>query len=66
MQQASLRRFFCMDINNFKDYLTVRQISTTSYTKIKLVSRAFSPAEIDIPIIQSTEEKAQMLNEEYR
>ena len=55
-----------MDINHVKDYLTGRGISTSSYTKIELVARAFSASEMDIPIIQSTEEQAQMLNEEYR
>ena len=58
--------FFCMDINHLKDYLTVRGISTSSYTKIELVARAFLAAEMDIPIRQSTEEQAQKLNEEYR
>ena len=58
--------FFCMDINHLKDYLSIRGISTSSYTKIELVARAFSAAEMDIPIIQSTEEQAQMLNEECR
>ena len=43
--------FFCMDINHLKDYLTVRGISTSSYTKIELVARAFSASEMDIPII---------------
>ena len=57
---------FCMDINHLKDYVTVRGISISSYRKIELVARAFSKSEMDIPIIQSTEEQAQMLNEEYR
>ena len=56
--------FFCMDINHLKDYLTVRGISTSNYTKIELVARAFSAAEMDIPIIQMTEEQARKL--EYR
>ena len=34
--------FICMDINHLKDYLTVRGISISSYTKIELVARAFS------------------------
>ena len=55
-----------MDIDHLKDYLTGRGISTSSYTKSELVARAFSAAEIDILVIQSTEEQAQMLNEEYR
>ena len=58
--------FFYMDINHLKDYLTVRGIPTSSYTKIELVARALSATEIDIAIIQSTEEQAQILNEEYR
>ena len=66
MQQGNLQRLFCMDINHLKDYLTVRGISTSSYTKIELVVRAFSASEMDIPIIQSTEEQAQMLIEGYR
>ena len=41
--------FFCMDINHLKDYLT----------KIELVARAFSASEMDIPIIQSTEEQVE-------
>ena len=57
---------FCMDINHLKHYLTVRGISTSSYTKIELVARAFSAAEMDIPVIHSTEKEAQMLNEEDR
>ena len=47
-----------MDINHLKDYLTVRGISTSSYTKTGLVARGFSAVEMDIPIIQSTEEQA--------
>ena len=58
--------FFFMDINHLKNYLTVRGISTSYYAKIELVARAFSAAEMNIPIIQSTEEQAQMLNKEYR
>ena len=55
-----------MDINHLKDYLTVKEILTSSYTEIELAARVFSPSEMDIPIIQSTEKQAQMLNEEYR
>ena len=55
-----------MDINHLRNYLTVRGISTSSYTKIELVARAFSASEMDIPIIRSTEKQGQMLNEEYR
>ena len=58
--------FFCLGINHLKDYLTIRGISTSSYTKIELVARSFSASELDIPIIQSTKEQAQILNEEYR
>ena len=54
-----------MDINHLKDYLTVREISTSSYTKTGLVARGFSAVEMDIPIVQSTEEQAQTLNEKY-
>ena len=64
--KRTYKDFFCIDINHLKDYLTVRGISTSCYTKIELVARAFSASEMDIPIIQSTEVQAQMLNEEYR
>ena len=58
--------FVCMDINYLKHCLIVTGISTSSYTKIELVARTFSATDIDIPIIQSTNEQAQMINEEYR
>ena len=47
-----------MDINHLKDYVTVRGISSSSFTKTELVAREVSAVEMDIPIIQSTEEQA--------
>ena len=50
--------FFWMDVNHLKDYLTVRGISTSSYTNIELVARPFLVAAMDIPIIQLNQEQA--------
>ena len=47
-----------MDVNHLKDYLTVRGISTSSYTNIELVARPFLVTAMDIPIIQLNQEQA--------
>ena len=54
-----------MNVNNSKDYLTVRGISVSGYNKIKLVARAYSTAEMDIPIILSSADLTKNLREEY-
>ena len=54
-----------MNVNNSKDYLTVRGISVSGYNKIELVARAYSTAEMDIPIILSSADLTKNLREEY-
>ena len=54
-----------MNVNNLKDYLTVRGISVSGYNKIKLVARAYSATEMDLPIILSSADLTKKL-EEYR
>ena len=46
--------FLSMNVNNVKDYLTVRGISVSGYNKIELVALAYSTAEMDLPIILSS------------
>ena len=55
-----------MSRNQLKDYLNVRGISTSGYSKIEMVTRAFSAAEMDLPIIMSSEEQACILQNEYQ
>ena len=57
--------FLSMNANNLKDYLTVRGISVSGYNKIKLVGRAYSTAEMDLPIILSSADVTKNLEEEY-
>ena len=54
-----------MNVNNVKDYLTVRGISVSGYNKIELVARAYSATEMDLPIILSSADLTKKL-EEYR
>ena len=54
-----------MNVNNLKDYLTVRGISVSGYNKIELVARAYSATEMDLPIILSSADLTKKL-EEYR
>ena len=46
--------FLSMNVNNLKDYLTVRSISVSGYNKIELVERAYSTTEMDLLIILSS------------
>ena len=57
--------FRSMNVNNLKDYLTVRGISVSGYNKIELVARAYSATEMDLPIILSSADLTDNLKEEY-
>ena len=57
--------FLSMNVNNSKDYLTVRGISVSGYNKIELVAQAYSTPEMDIPIILSSADLTKNLREEY-
>ena len=57
--------FLLMNVNNVKDYLTVRGISVSGYNKIELVVRSYSTTEMDLPIILSSADLPKKL-EEYR
>ena len=57
--------FLSMNVNNLKDYLTVRSVSVSGYYKIELVARAYSAAEMDLPIILSSADLTKNLKEEY-
>ena len=54
-----------MNVNNLKDYLIVRAISVCGYNKIELVARAYSTAEMDLPIILPSANLTKNLEEEY-
>ena len=55
--------FLPMNVNNLKDYLTVRGISVSGYNKIELVAQAYSAAEMDLPIILSSADLTKNLEE---
>ena len=57
--------FLSINVNNLKDYLIVRGISVSGYNKTELVARAYSAAEIDLPIILSSADLTKNLEEEY-
>ena len=57
--------FLLMNVNNFKDFLTIRGISVSGYNKIELVAQAYSAAETDLPIIFSSANLTKNLEEEY-
>ena len=57
--------FLSMNVNNVKDYLTVRGISASGYNKIELVARAYCAAEMDLPMILSSADLTKNLEEEY-
>ena len=57
--------FLSMNVNNLKDYLTVRGISVSGYNKTELVARAYSAAEMDPPIILSSADLTKNLEEKY-
>ena len=55
-----------MEVNNLQDFLSVRGISVSGYKKVELVAMAFSAAEMDLPIVLTSEEQTKLLKEEYR
>ena len=58
--------FLNMGVNNLQDYLTIRGISVSGYRKAELVARAFSAAEMGLPIVLTSEEQTKLLKEDYR
>ena len=57
--------FLDMGVNSLKDFLTVRGVSVSNYTKVELVARAFSAAGMGLPIVMSSEDQAKLLQQEY-
>ena len=53
-----------MNVNYLKDYLTVIGISVIGYNKIELVARAYSAAEMELPITLSSADLTKNLEEE--
>eukprot|EP00795_Rhopilema_esculentum_P009831 gene9831-18406_t len=58
--------FLDMGVNSSKDFLTVRGVSVSNYTEVELVARAFSAAEMGLPIVMSSEDQAKLLQQEYK
>ena len=54
-----------MNVNNLNYYLAVRGISVSGYNNIELVARAYSAAEMDLPIIVSSADLTKNLEGEY-
>ena len=58
----SYQDFLEMGVNQLKEYLSMRGISVSGYSKVELVARAFSAVEMDIPVLLSNEEKVMRLD----
>lgn len=65
MATSSYENFLNMTVQSLQDYLTVRGISVSGYKKAELVARAFSAAEMKLPIVMSCEEQAEVLKKDY-
>ena len=65
MASSYYERFFNMNVQALQDYLTVRGISVSGYKKAELIARAFSAAEMDLPIIMSCDEQTKVLKNDY-
>ena len=57
--------FLSMNVNNLKDYLTVRGISVSGHNKMELVALAYSAAEMDLLIILPSADLTKNLEEKY-
>ena len=53
-----------LGVNTLVDFLAVRGLKTSG-KKVELVARAFSAVELNLPIVQSSEEQQAKINKEY-
>ena len=65
MSLSKLEDFMGLGAHTLTNFLTVRGLKTTG-KKAELVARAFSLVELNLPIIQSTEQQQVLLKDEYR
>ena len=61
----SYQDFLEMGVNQLKEYLSMRGISVSGYSKVELVARDFSAAEMNLPVLRSNEEKVRRLDADY-
>ena len=54
-----------MNVNNLKDYLSVKGVSISGYNKIELIAWAYFATEMDLPIIFLSADLTKNLDEEY-
>ena len=66
MSEITFEDFLHMTVNNLQNFLSVRGISTSGYRKSELVTRAFSVHEMNLSILESTEEQNKVRKEDYR
>eukprot|EP00112_Aurelia_sp_Birch-Aquarium-sp1_P002263 Seg1246.3 transcript_id=Seg1246.3/GoldUCD/mRNA.D3Y31 product="hypothetical protein" protein_id=Seg1246.3/GoldUCD/D3Y31 len=60
----SYDKFLALETNKLSDFLAVRGLKTSG-TRVELVARAFAAAELNMPIIATSEEQQQTLNVQY-
>lgn len=61
---SKLEDFMALGMYTLVDFLAVRGLNT-SEKKVELVARAFSAVELNLPIVQSSEEQQAKINGEY-
>ena len=61
----SYQDFLEMGVNQLKEYLSMKGISVSGYSKVELVARAFSAAEMNLPVLLSNEETVMRLDADY-
>ena len=56
-----VKTFLLLGANYLKGYLNIQSVSTSGYSRVELVTRAFSASEMNLPIDMSSAEQKQPL-----
>ena len=59
MASKTYEDFLSLGINFLENYLNVRGVATSGYSKVELIARAFSPLQMNLPIVISSAEQKQ-------
>ena len=57
MAAKTYEDFLSLGINFLKNYLIVRGVATSGYSKVELVARVFSPSQMNLAIVISSAEQ---------
>ena len=66
MSEITFEDFLYMTVNNLQNFLSFRGISTSGYRRSELVTRAFFVHEMNLSILESTEEQNKVLKKDDR